>query len=290
MNEESLDRRLQSLLKQGRKIEAIKLCKDELKIEFDDARQYIDEMIHQIESDSEPVSNDTQAVPINIQTTNFEPLEKSIEDSDKDTPNEKSEIFNTQPSKSTPDSEKTKKNDDKISLKTKIIAGIVFLVILKGCSYHHYSTGGDNSGSKLSKLLFWIADTVIPWPKTPRPESEASNEVDGNETDDIESNTYSQSETADVTDDLKSKSEFTGNYEYKTEAFDDAAMYDIDLAMSVIMQQPSLKDSVIYHIPSGHKVYVIEDNEDYNYARVYCDGYEGYVKKSLLKNYYIIED
>lgn len=263
MSEESLDRRLQSLLKQGRKIEAIKLCKDELKIEFDEARQYIDEMIQQIESDLklEPASNDTHAAPIKIQTTNLEPLNKSIEDSVKNTSNEKSEILNTQLGKNETDQEKTKKDDNKISLKTKIIVGLVILVILKGCSYHHYSTGGDNSGSKLSKLLYWIADTVIPWPETPRPENEVSNESDNNETDGFESYIYSQPEATDDADDLKD-SDNSETESAETQAPEDT--YDTESSSSSqdeVNNSKSLAPITIENVEdSGSSVYIVLSN------------------------------
>jgi uncharacterized membrane protein YhaH (DUF805 family) len=45
MKEESIDSRIASLLTEGRKLEAIKLCKETFNIEFSDAKAYIEELV-----------------------------------------------------------------------------------------------------------------------------------------------------------------------------------------------------------------------------------------------------
>lgn len=53
---ESIDIRISALLIQGKKLEAIKLCKDELSIEFSDAKSYVEELIQKMDRPKEVVS------------------------------------------------------------------------------------------------------------------------------------------------------------------------------------------------------------------------------------------
>jgi hypothetical protein len=197
MSEESLDQRLKSLLMQGRKIEAVKLCKDGLSIEFDEAKQYIEEMAQGIESELKnvPPHNTSTPIPAESPETNV-PIQDLTDVSIEKNLSESSKISNTNQEPNASDMTKEEVNDDKISLKTKIITGIVFLLILKGCSYS--SNGGAEYGI-IANVLFKIADTVIPYPETQRnhsfidviaPENADQNvaEVDNAESDDTESN------------------------------------------------------------------------------------------------------
>jgi hypothetical protein len=178
MSEESLDNRLNKLLAEGRKIEAIKLCKDGLQIEFDEAKQYIEEMIRKIESEFSSKKENTQSNSIKNedQSLDIKPKEEQIE-------NTVVKTFKENPKVVTSD---TSKDDSKISLKAKIITGVIVLLVLRGCSY---SRNGGTENGVVTRILFRIADTLIPYPKTQRDESlivpennEEGNVNAGNET------------------------------------------------------------------------------------------------------------
>jgi hypothetical protein len=276
MSEESLDQRLKSLLNQGRKIEAIKLCKEELQIEYNEAKEYIEEIAKGLTSvvtanipDESPIDQNTKEKnePTEVKEQPISPIVNS---------NINSATLEKNP------------NDDKISLKSKIIMGLVFIVFLKACSY---STNGGEGYGLTHQFLCKIGDTIIPWPESHRSETEADTDI----TEQVHSENEKEVEPI-ITDEDESLNEtnYAGHYEYKIEAYEDAAIYYMDPNIkhfigseyqSLLLASTKI-DSLIYHIPSGHKVYVIEDvirNESGAFVHVYCDGYEGMMDESLLK-------
>lgn len=162
-----------------------------------------------------------------------------------------------------------------------ILIGVAVLLALKIISYKTHR--GAEYG-RISQNVLLFVDIIIPWPSQQQNfEQENTISMDQESGEDV---SVSEKDVTEIEEAVEEElpedlSKYNGEYLYKTEVFSDAAIFF--KYYGTTWEVSESLDSIIYNVPDGHQVYVLKKEDDAA-VKVYCDGYTGFMDKTLLRD------